>query len=61
MRLAHENRIKAQQPRGRAGWCDGCDKAKVRDGQKCPVCGYKTTKRAKKISPIIGVQDLLEV
>lgn len=50
LQLAHENRIKVQQPRGRSGWCDGCDMAKIRDGQKCPVCGYKATKRAKKAS-----------
>ena len=53
MMLAHENRIKAQQPRGRAGWCDSCDRVKIRAGQKCPVCGYKeNTNRAKKVSPI---------
>lgn len=50
--MAHLNRIKAQQPRGRSGWCIGCDRALVRDGQKCPVCGHKETNRAKKISPI---------
>lgn len=50
--LAHENRIKAQQPRGRAGWRAGCDRARVRDGQTCPVCGNRVTNRAKKPSPL---------
>ena len=54
MVIAHENRIKAQQPRGRSGWCMGCDRALVRDGQKCPVCGHKETNRAKKISLFVG-------
>ena len=22
-------------------WCGGCDRAKVRPGQKCPVCGVR--------------------
>lgn len=52
MIMAHLNRIKAQQPRGRSGWCMGCDRALVKDGQKCPVCGHKETNRAKKPSPI---------
>jgi hypothetical protein len=58
MLLAHENRIKAQQPRGRAGWCMGCDKAAIRVGQKCPVCGYKERiVRARKPSPM-GLDEL---
>jgi len=52
-KLAHMNRIKVQQPRGRSGWCRGCDTYLLRDGHKCPVCGYKeNAKRAKKLSPI---------
>lgn len=53
MKIAHLNRMKAKQPRGRAGWCSGCDMAAIRDGQKCPCCGYKRRpSRAKKLSPI---------
>lgn len=56
--FAHLNRIKAQQPRGRAGWCAGCDKAAIRDGQKCPACGCKErTVRAKKPSPM-GLDEI---
>jgi len=50
--LAHKNRIESQQPRGRSGWCRGCDAYMLPDGKKCPVCGYRETKRAKKLSPI---------
>ena len=52
MVIAHQNRIKVQQPRGRAGWCMGCDMAKVSDGQKCHVCGHREMNRDKKPSPL---------
>ncbi len=45
IQLNKHNRISAQQPRGRPSWCRGCDAAKTRDGQKCPVCGYKENDR----------------
>jgi len=48
LKMAHINRIRAQQPRGRSGWCMGCDMAKVRDGAKCPECGHREMNRAKK-------------
>lgn len=53
-RLNKRNRISAQQPRGHSSWCRGCDAAKTRDGQKCPVCGYKENdrKRLKKVGPL---------
>ncbi len=51
--LAHKNRIKVRQPRGRSGWCYNCDRATVRDGGKCPCCGHRQkAKRAKKVSPM---------
>ena len=33
------NRMQRQRPRPGRNWCLGCDRARVGDGQKCPVCG----------------------
>jgi len=35
------NRSMKRKPRGHSGWCYGCDRCMVFDGQKCPVCGRR--------------------
>jgi len=51
--IAKYNRIKTKQARVGSNWCFGCDMHKVRDGEKCPVCGrLNNRKRFKKISDI---------
>ena len=51
--LKKNNRIIAKQPRGRSGWCNSCDMAVVRPGQRCPACGHKSKPfRDKKLSPM---------
>jgi len=43
------NRDISRRPKSSKGWCWGCDRCMVRDGQKCPVCGTRNGhKRNKK-------------
>ena len=52
------NRTRVKQPHGHGHWCWGCDKAFIRDGQKCPVCGStQEPKRFKKLIPTEGERE----
>jgi methionyl-tRNA synthetase len=42
------NRDKSRKPRNKGFYCDKCDRGKPSGGSKCPVCGYKTTKKRFK-------------
>lgn len=42
------NRDKRMTPKREFGYCDGCDKTMLGNGQKCPVCGHKQGKRRLK-------------
>jgi hypothetical protein len=41
------NRDKTMYPKRVSGWCDGCDKTFISDGQKCPLCGHKQGNRRR--------------
>ena len=38
-----KNREKAKEPRGKSNWC-ACDRTKVNDGSKCPLCRKRNQK-----------------
>jgi len=43
-----KNRIHSKTDTSRGGWCHGCDAAKPREGQRCPVCGSVWNKKKLK-------------
>ena len=44
------NRRKKTIPKLGRGWCMGCDRAYINDGEKCPVCGFKEESHHQKTS-----------
>lgn len=42
------NRDKTRQAKLGKFWCMSCDRAYIKKGQKCPVCGNIQQKRNKK-------------
>jgi hypothetical protein len=43
------NRVKKTEPRGdHSAWCPRCDRALVRDGERCPECGTRITTKHRK-------------
>ena len=42
------NRIKKTAPKKGRYWCYGCDRAKVRKGEKCPICGQRDISKHQK-------------
>ncbi len=57
--LGKPNRRQARQARQGSGYCASCDRAIVRPGQKCPVCGARpASRRDKKPAPQVDHGDL---
>ncbi|MDO8640359.1 MAG: hypothetical protein Q7R33_02345 [Nitrosarchaeum sp.] len=45
------NRIQKTKPLSdKSSWCPGCDREKIREGEKCPSCGYKEKTKHMKLN-----------
>ena len=42
------NREKTTAPKLSKFWCHSCDRAFIRKGQKCPMCGMKDKSKRRK-------------